>query len=154
VPSGRRNARAATSGLKTLSYTDAIVGLLEARQHGADEALFLDTDDHCSEASASNLFLWTGAALVTPPSSCGALPGVTRATVLELAAAIGLKAEERACSLDDLLSAQEAFLTSSLRGIAPLVEVNGRAIGSGRPGAITQRLSAAHDAVIERECGR
>ncbi len=74
-----------TAGLKTLAYVDAVAGLLEARRAGADEALFLDTEGHCSEATASNLFVWTGAELVTPPLSCGVLPGITREAVLELA---------------------------------------------------------------------
>ena len=60
VASGRRNERSMTAGLKTLAYTDAVAGLLEARRAGADEALFLDTEGHCSEATASNLFVWTG----------------------------------------------------------------------------------------------
>jgi branched-chain amino acid aminotransferase len=151
VPAGRRNARSATSGVKTLSYTDAVVGLLEAQEQGADEALFLDTDDHCSEASASNLFFVAGTTLTTPPLSCGALPGITRATVLQLAAGLGMTAVERVCTLDDLWTADEAFLTSSLRGIAPLVSVNGRPIGAGKPGAGTRRMAAAHDALVSTE---
>jgi branched-chain amino acid aminotransferase len=151
VPQGRRNPRSATAGLKTLSYTDAVVGLLEAQDHGADEALFLDVDGHCSEASASNLFLWTGATLVTPPVSCGALPGITRATVLQRAATLGLEALERPCTVDELLASEEAFLTSSLRGVAPLVRVDDQSIGSGRPGPITERIAAAHAALVEQE---
>ena len=151
VPAGRRNARSATAGVKTLSYTDAVVGLLEAQEHGADEALFLDGDEHCSEASASNLFMVIDGTLVTPPVSCGALPGITRATVLQLATELGVNAVERVCTLDDLLRSEEAFLTSSLRGIAPLVRVNGHEIGTGRPGALTRRLSAAHETLVETE---
>jgi branched-chain amino acid aminotransferase len=151
VPRGRRNPRAATAGVKTLSYTDAIVGLLEAQERGADEALFLDVDEHCSEASASNLFVWTGATLVTPPASCGALPGITRATVMQLATTLGIEAIERPCTIDELLAAEEAFLTSSLRGIAPLVRVDGHAVGPGIPGPLTRRLTAAHAEQLERE---
>jgi hypothetical protein len=71
-----------TAGLKTLSYTDATAALVEARRAGADEAIFLDTRDRCSEAASSNLFAWDGATLLTPPLSCGALPGITRDAVL------------------------------------------------------------------------
>jgi len=117
---------------------------------GADEALFLDVDGHCSEASASNLFVWTGETLVTPPVSCGALPGITRATVLEIATAMGLEALERPCTLDEVLASEEAFLTSSLRGIAPLVRIDGHAIGPGRPGPVTRRVSTAHQQLLER----
>lgn len=152
VASGRRNERSMTAGLKTLAYTDAIAGLLEARRAGAAEALFLDTEGHCSEATASNLFAWTGDVLVTPPLSCGALPGVTREAVLELAQLQGLKAVERAFSLEDLVAAEEVFLTSSLRGLAPLVRVGSRGIGRGTPGPCTRRLAVAYLALVDREC--
>ena len=124
-----------TAGLKTLAYVDAVAGLLEARRAGADEALFLDTEGHCSEATASNLFIWTGAELVTPPLSCGVLPGITREAVLELATLRGTRqSAERAFGLDELLAADEAFLTSSLRGVAPLVRVGARADWPRPPG--------------------
>jgi len=153
VASGRRNEHSLTSGLKTASYTDAVAAMLEAQRAGADEALFLDTGSHCSEATSSNLFAWTGTALLTPPVSCGALPGITRATVLELAAARDMPVAERAFTLDVLLAAREAFLTSSLRGIAPLVRVDGRAIGDAVPGPETRALAARYAALVATECG-
>jgi branched-chain amino acid aminotransferase len=152
VASGRRNERAMTAGLKTLAYTDAIAAWLEARRAGADEALFLDSAGHCSEATSSNLFAWTGSTLITPPLSCGALPGITRAAVFELAAARGVPAEEREFGLDELFGAEEAFLTSSLRGLAPLVRIGTRPIGLGVPGALTRAFAEAYDALIAAEC--
>jgi branched-chain amino acid aminotransferase len=151
VASGRRNERAMTAGLKTMAYADSVAALLEARRHGADEALFLDTRERCSEATASNLFAWIGGELITPSLSCGALPGITRAAVLELAAVLGIPAAEREIGLDGLRGAREAFLTSSLRGIAPLVRVNGDAIGTGKPGDVTRQLLDAYAALVERE---
>jgi branched-chain amino acid aminotransferase len=153
VASGRRNERSMTAGLKTLAYVDSVAGLLEAQHAGADEALFLDTEDHVSEASASNCFLWTGETLLTPPPSCAALPGITRAAVMEIATGLGLSVAERPVGLDDLRSARESFLTSSLRAVAPLVSVDGAAIGSGTPGPMTRRIMNAYAAVVERECG-
>jgi branched-chain amino acid aminotransferase len=152
VASGRRNERSLTAGFKTLAYTDAVAGLLEARRAGADEALFLDTEGHCSEATASNLFVWSGSILLTPPVSCGALAGVTRQAVLELARAQGLDAMERAFGLEDLLAAEEAFLTSSLRGLAPVVRVGPDPIGHGTPGPITHLLSTAYRTLLDQEC--
>jgi branched-chain amino acid aminotransferase len=152
VVPGRRNEYAMTAGLKTLAYTDAIAGLQEAQRVGADEALFLDTKDHCSEASASNVFLWTGRELLTPPVSCGALPGITRATLMELAYVAGLEVSDRAFGLDELLAGEESFLTSSLRGIAPLVQVNGQPIGAGEAGAMVRRLADAYAEAVHREC--
>jgi len=152
VASGCRNERSITAGLKTLAYTDAVAGLLEARRAGADEALFLDTEGHCSEAAASNLFVWTGSLLLTPPISCGVLPGVTREAVLELARGQGLLTVERAFGLEELLAAEEAFLTSSLRGLAPVARVGPDAIGRGAPGSITARLAAEYGALVDSEC--
>jgi branched-chain amino acid aminotransferase len=152
VASGRRNERAATAGLKTTAYTDCIAALIEARRRGAGEAILLDTEDHCSEATASNLFVWTGGELLTPPVSCGALPGITRASILELAGVLGIPCTERPVSLDDLRRAQEAFLTSSLRAVVPLVRLDGDPIGSGAPGACTRRLAGAYADLVAREC--
>jgi branched-chain amino acid aminotransferase len=153
VASGRRNEHAITAGLKTLAYTDAILALIEARRTGADEVLFLDTAEHCSEASASNLFAVIGGTLATPPTSCAALPGITRRAVIEVAAELGLSVDERPFGLAELNGADEAFLTSSLRGIAPLVRVSGHPIGTATPGAVTQKVMAAYAALVKRECG-
>ena len=152
VASGRRNEYAMTAGLKTIAYTDAIAALIEAHRSGAGEALFLDTEGHCSEATSSNLFAWIGGTLVTPPVSCGALPGVTRAAVLELAATLGVRAAERAFGLQELMGADEVFLTSSLRGLAPLVRIGDRRIGRGSPGEITRRCGDAYAALVDAEC--
>jgi branched-chain amino acid aminotransferase len=154
IATGRRNERSGTAGLKTLAYTDAVAGFLEARRAGADDALFLDTEGHCSEASSSNLFVWTGGLLVTPPLSCAALPGITRAAVLELAAALGIPAAERPFGTEELAGADEAFLTSSLRGLAPLVRVGGRPIGDGGPGPVTRGIMASYRDLVARECRR
>ena len=151
IAGGRRNEKGRLTGVKTLSYTENVIALLEARERGADEALLLDTEDHLSEASASNLFLVSGSALLTPPTTCGALPGITRATVSELARQAGLTVVEQVCMPDALASADEAFLTSSLRGLAPLVRVDGRQVGAGTPGPVTWQLMAMHSALVERE---
>jgi branched-chain amino acid aminotransferase len=158
IASGRRNEHAMTAGLKTLAYTDAIVALAAARAAGADDALFLDTDGHLSEASASNVLLVTDGRLATPPASCGALPGITRAAVLECARALGIPTEERPLAPDDLDLADEALLTSTVREVVPLVAIIGadgtRApIGRGEPGEVTRRLMAAYTELVRRETG-
>jgi branched-chain amino acid aminotransferase len=154
VVEGRRNERSMTNGLKTLSYTDAVVALMDAVRHGADEAILLDTEGHCSEASASNLFVWTGRVLMTPPVSCGALPGITRSTVMEIASARGVEVQEQPFDLNQLRAGQEAFLTSSLRGIAPLVTIDGHAVGAGTPGELTRSIAAAYASIVDDECSR
>lgn len=152
--SARRDERALTSGVKTLAYTEAIVALSRARADGADEVIFRDTEGHVSEASASNVFIASGGALVTPPLSCGLLPGITREAIIELAATLGVQVMERPVDPGELAGADEAFLTSSLRGMAPLVQIDGRAIGSGSVGPLTRELSAAYAGLVESECAR
>ena len=152
VASGRRNEHAMTAGLKTLAYTDAVAALIEARRAGADDALFLDTAGHCSEGASSNLFVWTGDALLTPPLTCGALPGITRDAVLALARAGGLAVVERAFPLAELRGAREAFLTSSLRELAPLVVVGGDPVGDAAPGPVTRALIDAYRTLVRQEC--
>lgn len=153
VASGRRNEFSTTAGLKTLAYTDSVAALIDARKAGADEVLFLDTAGHCSEASASNLFAVINGRLTTPPTSCAALPGITRAAVIEIAGALGAPVDERPFDLRQLEAATEACLTSSLRGIAPLVKVNDKSLGSGTPGPITRQMMTAYAALVIRECG-
>lgn len=152
IASARRNERGATSGVKSLAYTEAIVALAQAHDAGADEAILLDTEGHLSEASASNVFLYANGVFLTPALSCGALPGITRAAVLELAPALGLTMEERAVEPRELAAADEAFLTSSLRGVAPLVRVDGRAVGKGTVGPMTASVMHAYARLVEREC--
>lgn len=153
VASGRRNEFSMTAGLKTLAYTDSVAAMIEARNAGADEVLFLDTEGHCSEASASNLFAVINGRLTTPPTSCAALPGITRAAVIELAGQMGGPVDERSFDLRELEGSTEAFLTSSLRGIAPMVEVDGKPLGDGKPGPVTRRLMTAYADLVNRECG-
>ena len=153
IASGRRNEYAISAGMKTLSYTDSVLALAEARSFGADEALLLDTEGHLSSGSASNLFLVLGEKLHTPPLSCAALPGITRAAVIELADALGILVDERPLALDDVEKAGEVFLTSSLRGIAPVHAVDARAIGRGNTGPVTRTLMERYQALVQMECG-
>jgi branched-chain amino acid aminotransferase len=153
MAAARRNEYALTSGVKTLAYTESVLALAQAKSAGADDAIFLDTAGHVSEATASNIFAVIDGTLVTPPLSCGVLPGITRATVLELARALELPFREREIAEPELAAATELFLTSSIREIAPLVRIATTAIGGGRAGAITQRMIDAYAALVREECG-
>lgn len=140
--SGRRNERAPTAGIKTIDYADAVVATMEAQAAGADDALLLDTRGFVSEAPTSNLFFHAYGTLITPALNCGVLPGITRAVVMELADGLGIPLEEREVLPEELHAADEAFLTSSLREITPLVRVDGQPIGTGVPGQLTRSLMA------------
>jgi branched-chain amino acid aminotransferase len=148
----RRNEFALTSGIKTLSYTESVLALAQAKAGGADDAIFLDTAGHVSEATASNLFAVIDGTLVTPALSCGVLPGITRAAVLELAHALSLGTSEREMTEPELALASEIFLTSSIREIAPVVRIATIAIGAGRSGPVTQKLIDAYAALVREEC--
>lgn len=154
IARGRRNEFARMSGVKTLAYGENIAALLEARAAGLDDAIFLDTRDHVSCGTASNVFLVVGAALVTPHLACGVLPGITRRAVLELAPALGLTACAREVAESELDAAGEIFLTSSVREIAPVVQLAGRPVGSGEPGVLTRRLAEALRSLVQTECAR
>ena len=153
MATARRNEHALTSGMKTLSYTESVLALSQAKAAGADDAIFLDTAGHVSEATASNFFAVIDGTLVTPPLSCGVLPGITRAVVLEIAPSLGIRAAEREIAEPELAMGSELFLTSSIREIAPLLRIATTAIGTGRPGAVTQRLIAAYATLVCDECG-
>lgn len=149
--SGRRNEFAMSVGLKTLSYTDGVLALLEAAAQGAEDAIFLDTAGHVSEATASNVFLVKNGAVRTPPESCGAFPGITRSVVLDLLEGMRIPVSDEPVSPAELANAEEIFLTSSVREIAPVDTIDGRSLKA--PGPVTTAIMGAYAAAvrIERE---
>jgi len=153
MASARRNEHALSSGVKSLAYTESVLALSQAKAAGADDAIFLDTGGHVSEATASNIFAVIDGALVTPPLSCGVLPGITRAAVLGIAPTLGIATTEREIAEPEIAMAGELFLTSSIREIAPLVRIATTAIGTGKPGPVTQQLIASYAALARAECG-
>lgn len=145
VAEGRRNEFASTAGIKTTAYLESIIAFRRALENGTDDALFLDTEGHLSEATASNLFIVRDGALHTPPLECGALPGITRATVRKMAESLGVSVvETRPLEFMELQTADEMFLTSSVREIVPVVSCDGLRIGGGKPGPVTRRVVAAY----------
>jgi branched-chain amino acid aminotransferase len=144
----RRNAPDATSpSIKSLNYLNNILARLDANDRGADEALMLDGQGYVAEATVDNFFIVTERALLTPPTATN-LKGVTRETLLELAASLGITADEKPFTLFDVWTAKEAFICGTGAEVVPVLSVDGRTIGSGGIGAITARIVAAyHDRV-------
>ncbi len=128
---------------KTTSYLVALVAGREARRHGASDALLCDVAGRPVEAATANLFAVSGTTLVTAPVDAGVLPGITRAAVMAVATEMGLTVDERAMSRHELRTAAEALLTSAVRGVQPLVVLEGRPVGDGTPGPTTRRLATA-----------
>lgn len=144
----RRDPESPLAALKTTSRADYVYARLEARHAGADDALFLTTDGHLSEATSANLFLVRDAELATPALACAILPGTTRSWLLGWASAAGLRPAEGWLTTRDLLDADEAFVCSSVAGVLPVTRFEGEAIGDGAPGPWTAKARAAREAFI------
>ncbi len=134
--------------VKSLNYLSHILAKVEAIQAGADEALMLDPCGYVTEGSGQNLFVCKGGVLRTPPAWAGILKGVTRDAVIELAADAGLRVLEEPLNRYDIYTADEAFFTGSASEIAPIRELDGRTIGSGRMGPVTGDLRERFRALV------
>jgi branched-subunit amino acid aminotransferase/4-amino-4-deoxychorismate lyase len=137
--------------VKAVSYLVAVTAKRRARAEGADEALLTDVDGNVLEGASTNVFAVIGGRLVTPPTDAGLLAGVTRSVVLEVAARVGIPADERPLSLAELVAADEAFLTATTREVIPLVAVGAEPVGSGRPGPVTATVLDGYRAEVDRE---
>lgn len=124
-------------------YINSIAAKMEANRVGAGEALMLNVEGRVAEATGDNLFLVRTGELLTPPTSEGALPGITRATVMEQAHVLGIPCREALITVFDCYTADEAFLTGTAAEVIPMVRLDDREIGDGRPGPTTNRLIAA-----------
>lgn len=131
--------------IKSLDYLNLVLAKLEALNAGADEALLLDDQGLVCEAPGYNLFIVREGRVITP--SHAILEGVTRATVLELAGELGIPNGVGPIAPYDLLTADEAFLTSTAAGLIPVTRVDGASVGDGRPGPVFRTLDAAYDAM-------
>jgi len=134
-----RNERGALAGVKSTSYGENVVALAYARERGASEAIFGNTLGNLCEGSGSNVFVVRDGAVLTPPLASGCLEGVTRALVLELCGKLGIEARESDLPLSALDAAGEAFLTSTLRDVQPIGEIDGRVLPGD--GETTRRLA-------------
>jgi branched-chain amino acid aminotransferase len=128
---------------KTLNYLNNIMARLEANQAGVEEAIMLTADGYVCECSADNLFIVRAGAVWTPPAYLGILKGITRGAIIELAAKIGVPLAEQVFTLHDVYTADECFLSGTGAELGPVVEVDARPIGTGRPGPLSARFLRA-----------
>ncbi|MCX5685783.1 MAG: aminotransferase class IV [Planctomycetota bacterium] len=143
---------------KTTNYMTNLLAIRDAHRGGATEALRFNSRNRLAEGAISNVFLVSGGRLATPPVEDGLLAGITREAVLELAAARGLPAEQRSLTVQDMLDADEVFLTNSIMEVMPVVRIEQHEVGPkddpdllGRPGPVARGLAAAYKALVERE---
>jgi branched-chain amino acid aminotransferase len=143
VPTRRISPAALPPTIKSLNYLNNILGKLEAKQFGALEAIMLNEQGYVAECTADNVFIVHKGELITPAASQGALKGITRSTILDIAKDLGLPLRETNMTRYDLWCADECFLTGSGAEVIPVVKLDGRVIGTGKPGPITQRVLAS-----------
>jgi branched-chain amino acid aminotransferase len=136
--------------IKSLNYLPRILARIEASDAGAAEAIMLNRQGHLAEGSGDNVFLVQSGVLLTPPVSDGALEGITRAAVLELAGPLGIEAREVSLSTYDLLTSDEAFLSGTGAGLVPIRRVGGQRLRSC-PGPVFERVAAAYAALVRDE---
>ncbi|MEW6524745.1 MAG: branched-chain-amino-acid transaminase [Bacillota bacterium] len=138
--------------IKSLNYLNNIMAKLEANLAGYSEVLMLNHDGYVVEGTGDNVFLVDAKdTLVTPPSHAGILEGITRNTIMELASFMGMRVEEKMLTRYDVHVARECFLTGTAAEVIPVIEVDGRTIGSGKPGPVTRLLMESYRQLTRRE---
>lgn len=146
----RNFINATSTRVKSLNYLNNIMAKQEASDHGAHDALVLNHLGHVSELSAANIFVVRDGVLSTPPFIDGALEGITRRVILELAAKHGVSAGEKSMSRFDVYTADELFATGTGVEVMPITMVDQRSIGTGQPGPITLKLSRAFHQLVRQ----
>ncbi len=154
VATVRNHPEAVNPNIKSLNYLNNIMAKIEAINAGFQEALMLNHTGYVAEATGDNVFAIKGHLLTTPPPSSGCLPGITRDTVMKLASENGFEVRESVMTRYDFYTADEVFLTGTAAEIVPVVEIDRRVIGDGRPGAGTRRLiDLLRDFTLQPESG-
>src|SRR5208282_3805825 len=142
VPTRRIGPGALPATVKSLNYLNNILAKMEAKQAGALEAIMLNEQGYVAEATADNVFIVHKGELLTPSSSQGALKGVTRSAIIDIAEELAIPEREADLTRYDLWCSDECFLTGSGAEVIPVVKLDGRVIGSGKPGPVTKKLLA------------
>ncbi|HWI50453.1 MAG TPA: branched-chain-amino-acid transaminase [Rummeliibacillus sp.] len=150
--SSRRNRSDVLSPkTKTLNYLNNILVKLEATQAGVSEALMMNDEGYVAEGSGDNIFIVKGNKLITPPGYIGALEGITRNAILDVAEERGYEASEGVFTRHDVYVADEVFLTGTAAEVIAVVNVDGRVIGDGKPGKVTNDILEGFREIVEKE---
>jgi branched-chain amino acid aminotransferase len=139
---------------KTINYFSRMIALKQAHEKRAAEALWFTVDNRLAEGCISNVFLVKDSALYTPPIETPVLAGVARKTVCKIAIKNSIKLVEKELSIDDVLSADEIFLTNVIMQVLPVVAVEKHTVGDGKVGAMTKKLQKYSDELVRSECER
>jgi branched-chain amino acid aminotransferase len=142
----RNHPKSVNPIIKSNNLLNNALAMQAAYRSGAEEALMCNYRGELTECSQANFFLVRGGAALTPPSEAGLLEGVTRAFIFEIGREAGVDVREETLTPADLATADEMFITSTTRELSPVVNVDGRAVGSGTPGPVTRELLARYQA--------
>lgn len=140
VPTRRNRPDVLSPKVKSLNYLNNILVRIEAHMAGVSEALMLNDQGYVAEGSADNVFIYKKSKLYTPPGYIGALEGITRNAIMEIAEDLGYEVKEEPFTRHDVYTAEEAFLTGTAAEVIAVVKVDGRTIGEGKPGIHTNKL--------------
>ncbi|MFC1704378.1 branched-chain-amino-acid transaminase [Candidatus Omnitrophota bacterium] len=151
VPTIRNLPEALNPQLKSLNYLNNILAKIEATNSGYEEAIMLDHLGYVAECTGDNIFIVRKNHLYTPPQCMGTLRGITRDTVLEIASKMKLSVHEHVLTRHEVYISDECFLTGTAAEIIPVVKVDGRTIGTGKPGSITKKLTEAFRKVTKTQ---
>ena len=149
VPTTRNLHSALNPAIKSLNYLNNILAKIEANNAGVEEAIMLNAEGFVAECTGDNLFIMKNGELLPPPLAAGALYGITRSVVMELAREEGCGVGEPNLTRYDLFNADECFLTGTGAEIVPVVKIDGRVIGRGKPGRLTRKLVAKYHALTQ-----
>ena len=149
VPTTRNLHNSVNPAIKSLNYLNNILAKIEANNAGVEEAIMLNAEGFVAECTGDNIFIIKNGALFTPPLAAGALYGITRQTVIELAEQTGMKVSEPNLTRYDLFCADECFITGTAAEIVPVVKIDGRIIGTGKPGPLTLKFSEEYHALTK-----
>ncbi|MCX5632503.1 MAG: aminotransferase class IV [Phycisphaerae bacterium] len=149
----RQNPADVLSGHKTTSYFSRISALALAHQKRAAETLWFTVDGLLAEGCISNVFIVKNLVLFTPSLKTGILPGIARKTVLNLAAENSIKAEEKELTIDDLLGADEVFITNVCMQVLPVIGIEAHNVGNAKPGAATKKIAAIYTEYFNEKVG-
>src|ERR1700722_13154028 len=149
VPTVRNLNSAVNPAIKSLNYLNNILAKIEANNAGVEEAVMLNAEGYVAEGTADNIFIIKNGALFTPPLYAGALYSITRGTVMEIAELSGMKVIEKNLTRYDLFCADECFLTGTGAEIMPVIKIDGRSIGTGKPGPLTRKLVQEYHALTK-----
>jgi branched-chain amino acid aminotransferase len=149
VPTARNHHNSVNPAIKSLNYLNNILAKIEANIAGVEEAIMLNSDGYVAECTGDNIFILKNGQMFTPPLSAGALYGITRGVVMELAREAGIAVTEPNLTRYDIFNADECFLTGTGAELIPVVKVDGRVIGTGKPGPVTRSLVRKYHALTQ-----